>query len=80
MAVAETEARANQQDPCANGIAVVGAEAPSLQAAKPELLLAGSAGEAVGGHGYQEELPAKPEREVQHADPQAHQQEVCSTM
>ena len=84
MAVAETEAGANQQEPCEGRKIAVSADAPTLLAAKPELVLAGSAGEAVGGRGHQEDtgnqLSAKPEWGVQHAEPQAHHQEVCSTM
>ncbi len=81
MAVAVTEAGAEQQGPWEAGIIAVSADAPSLQTAKPEVLLARSAGEAVGGHGQQEDqgnqMSAKPELEGQHAEPQAHQQEVC---
>ena len=81
MAAAETQARAEQREPCEDRITAVSADAPSLQAAKPELRLPQSAGEHVGGQDHREgpdrRFSAKPEREVQHAEPQAHhQQEV----
>ena len=82
MAVAETRAGADQQEPCEEEIISVSADAPTLRAAKPELLLTGSAGQDVGGQDYQEDpvqqVSAQPEQEVQHAELLAHQQEVCS--
>ena len=85
VAVAEPQAGADQQEPCEEGTSAGSANAPGLQAAKPESLLGGSAGETVGRHDYQrdpdQQFSAQPEREVQHAEPQAHQQqEVWSIM